>query len=124
MEIFEWCLPDSGAQSTATAVEQADLKATALGSFLQLGDIKEEEEYEYKYVHADLLDLMTMDIKRVDLLDLTTMDIKLEEHLAAKAAWEIDLLSQHIQRVVAHGVHRTLFRAEYCDQDVIVKLLD
>ncbi|KAL5213133.1 hypothetical protein ABZP36_023980 [Zizania latifolia] len=118
----------TGAQSTAVVeesmavvVEPPNLKVAALGSFLQLGDIKEEEEYEY----------------RADMLDLTSMDIKLEEHMAAKAlgkrddepegpkaAWEIDLSSLHIQRAVAHGVHGTLFRAEYYEQDVAVKLLD
>ncbi|KAL5214179.1 hypothetical protein ABZP36_003331 [Zizania latifolia] len=112
----------TGAQSTAAAVEPPDWKVAALGSFLQLGDIKEEEEDEYI---------------RADELDLTSMDIKLEEHLAAKAlakrdgepegpkaAWEIDLSSLYIQRAVAHGVHGTLFRAKYYDQDVAVKLLD
>ncbi|KAL5197526.1 hypothetical protein ABZP36_001038 [Zizania latifolia] len=119
----------TGAQSTAAAeesvaavVEPPDWNVAALRSFLHLGDIKEEEEDEYI---------------RADKLDLTSMDMKLEEHLAAKALgkhdggaegpkaeWEIDLSSLHIQRTVAHGVHGTLFRAEYNDQDVAVKLLN
>ncbi|KAG8081636.1 hypothetical protein GUJ93_ZPchr0191g16374 [Zizania palustris] len=41
-----------------------------------------------------------------------------------KAAWEIDLSSLYIQRAVAHGVHGTLFRAKYYDQDVAVKQLN
>ncbi|KAG8081628.1 hypothetical protein GUJ93_ZPchr0191g16373 [Zizania palustris] len=111
----------TGAQSTATA-EPSDWKVAALDRFLQLSDIKEEEEDEY--ICADKF-------------DLTSMDIKLEEHLAAKAlgkrdgepegpkaAWEIDLSSLYIQRAVAHGVHGTLFRAKYYDQDVAVKQLN
>ncbi|KAL5205254.1 hypothetical protein ABZP36_033463 [Zizania latifolia] len=107
----------TGAQSTeveeesvAVAMEPPYCKVVVPGSFLQLGDIKEEE---YEYIPANML-------------DLTSMDITLEEHLAAKAlgkrdgeaegpkaAWEIDLSSLHIQCVVAHSVHGMLFHAEY-----------
>ncbi|KAL8162738.1 hypothetical protein V2J09_014227 [Rumex salicifolius] len=73
---------------------------------------------------------------RADKIDLKSLDLKLDKHLnralskadidtnRPKEEWEIDLASLELRYVVANGTYGTIYRGNYGDKDVAVKVLD
>lgn len=73
---------------------------------------------------------------RADKIDLKNLDIQLEKGLSKawsrdkslsqrpKEEWEIDLSKLNLRYVVARGTYGTVYRGNYDNQDVAVKVLD